>query len=108
MLLQPFIENAIWHGLRYKEEKGYLKLQLQAVAENTLKISISDNGIGRRRSAEIKTKHQKKQRSQGMENIRKRIAILNDMYGDEIRVSVSDLEEDGSGTLVVLTLKKKE
>ena len=108
MLLQPFIENAIWHGLRYKEEKGYLRIQLQAVADNTLEISISDNGIGRRRSAEIKTKHQKKQRSQGMENIRKRIAILNDMYGDEIRVSVSDLEKDGSGTLVVLTLKKKE
>lgn len=106
MLLQPFIENAIWHGLRYKEEKGYLKVQLEA-ADSTLKIQIIDNGIGRSRSAELKTGNQMKQRSQGMENIRKRIAILNSMYPDELAVSVNDLEEDGSGTLVELTIKKK-
>lgn len=105
MLLQPFIENAIWHGLRYKKDKGYLKVQLSA-ADHTLKIRISDNGIGRRRSAELKTGNQMKQRSQGMENIRKRIAILNDMYQDEITVTVNDLEDDGSGTLVELTIKK--
>ncbi len=105
MLLQPFIENAIWHGLRYKEEKGYLKIQFKTV-DNTLKIQISDNGIGRGRSAELKTGNQMKQRSQGMENIRKRIAILNSMYPDELSVSVNDLEEDGSGTLVELTIKK--
>lgn len=105
MLLQPFIENAIWHGLRYKEEKGYLKVQLKAV-DSTLRIQIIDNGIGRSRSAELKTGNQRKQRSQGMENIRKRIAILNSMYPDELAVSVNDLEEDGSGTLVELTIKK--
>jgi len=54
----------------------------------------------------LKTGNQMKQRSQGMENIRKRIAILNDMYQDEITVTVNDLEDDGSGTLVELTIKK--
>lgn len=105
MLLQPFIENAIWHGLRYKKNKGYLKVQLEAAGQ-TLKIRIIDNGIGRRRSAELKTGNQMKQRSQGMENIRKRIAILNEMHRDVITVTVNDLEDDGSGTLVELTIKK--
>jgi hypothetical protein len=42
-----------------------------------------------------------------MENIRKRIGILNDMYGDAIAVKVEDLNSDGTGTWVTLTLKKK-
>ncbi len=106
MLLQPYIENAIWHGLRYKEEKGYLEVALQAGDGDTLRISITDDGIGRRRSAALKTPHQKKQGSRGMENIRKRIGILNDMYGGAIGLTVTDLEPGGKGTRVVLTLKK--
>lgn len=106
MLLQPYIENAIWHGLRYKEEKGLLEVSVRSKAENQLEICISDNGIGRTRSAELKTAHQKKQRSKGMGNIRQRVAILNDMYKNKVAVTISDLQKDGSGTKVVFTLKK--
>lgn len=108
MLLQPYLENAIWHGLRYREDKGRLQVGLEETGPGSLQISITDNGIGRRRSAELKTGQQKKQRSRAMENIRKRIGILNDMYGDRIAVAVEDLEADGSGTRVILTLKKQE
>jgi tetratricopeptide (TPR) repeat protein len=107
MLLQPYVENAIWHGLRYRENKGFLKINLETLPQDTLRIAIVDNGIGRQHSARVKTKHQKKQRSQAMENIRKRIGILNDMYGDAIAVKVEDLNSDGTGTRVTLTLKKK-
>ncbi len=106
MLLQPYIENAIWHGLRYRKEKGHLKISITQKEEDAISISIQDDGIGRKRSLEMKTKNQLKQKSKGMSTIKNRIAILNDMYQDKIAVQISDLNEDGSGTKVELTLKK--
>lgn len=106
MLLQPYIENAIWHGLRYKEEKGFLKINVKNLTEDLLLIEVLDNGIGRKKSKELKTKNQMKQRSKGMGNIKKRVAILNDMYKNKVDVSISDLYEDETGTKVILKLKK--
>ena len=108
MLLQPYVENAVWHGLRYKENKGYLKLSLEEIDQNTLIVTIEDNGIGRKRSAALKTSHQKDHNSKGMGNIDKRIAILNSMYRDKIEVKIEDLNSDGSGTRVKLTLHKRK
>lgn len=107
MLLQPYIENAIWHGLRYKEEKGFLHINLNQKNKDSVEITIKDNGIGRKKSAQLKTQNQKKQKSKGMGNIKKRVAILNDMYKDKVSVQISDLENNGSGTLVRFTLKKR-
>lgn len=107
MLLQPYIENAIWHGLRYKEEKGFLKIGVRQVTNDMLEIRIEDNGIGRKKSAELKTTNQKKQKSKGMGNIQKRIQILNDMYKNRVEVSISDLNNDQTGTRVSLKLKKQ-
>ncbi|RYC50466.1 histidine kinase [Flagellimonas olearia] len=106
MLLQPYIENAIWHGLRYKEDKGFLKIAVQQLGNDLLEITIVDNGIGRKKSAELKTNNQKKQKSKGMGNIKKRIHILNDMYKNKVDVSITDLNEDQTGTKVSLKLKK--
>ena len=105
MLLQPYIENAIWHGLRYREEKGLLEVSVRSKGDDTLEICISDDGIGRRKSVELKTHHQKKNRSKGMGNIKQRVAILNDMNKNKVSVNISDLNKDGSGTKVVFTLK---
>ena len=106
MLLQPYIENSIWHGLRYKTEKGFLTIELKQKDKETLEITITDDGIGRKKSAALKTMNQKKQKSKGMGNIKKRVAILNDMYKDKIDVRISDLNVDGTGTKVIFTLKK--
>ena len=107
MLLQPYIENAIWHGLRYKEDHGKLEVRIEQRDSDSLAVIIEDNGVGRKRSQELKTKNQLKQKSKGMSTIKKRIGILNDMYQDRISVSVEDLFEDGTGTKVELLLKRK-
>jgi len=107
MLLQPYVENAVWHGLRYKKEKGTLKISIQQLNENSIFIKILDDGIGRKKSKELKTLHQKKQQSKGMDNINRRVAILNEMYQDKIDVYITDLNENSTGTKVVVTLKKE-
>ena len=107
MLLQPYIENAVWHGLRYKSEKGQLYIHIASKALDEITITISDDGIGRERSKALKTDHQKKQNSKGMGNIKKRVAILNEMYKDKVDVFVEDFQDiEDSGTKVIVTLKK--
>jgi two-component system LytT family sensor kinase len=106
MLLQPYIENAIWHGLRYKKEKGTLGVNLEYVDTNSIRIIIEDDGIGRKKSATLKTQNQKKQKSKAMGNIGKRIAILNNMYKNKVDVHITDLNTNGSGTRVLFTLNK--
>ncbi|MEH6618768.1 histidine kinase [Maribacter arcticus] len=108
MLLQPYIENAIWHGLRYRETKGLLSVSIKQNGSKSIAICITDNGIGRKKSTSIKTQNQKKQKSKGMGIIKKRVAILNDMYADKVDIEISDLEIDGSGTKVLFILKKEK
>lgn len=105
MLLQPIIENAVWHGLRYKDEKGFLNIAF-AKANNTLTVTITDNGIGRDKSKAIKTTHQKKRSSKGLGNIDNRVALLNELHDAEITVNVSDAGMTPDvGTKVVVTIK---
>jgi tetratricopeptide (TPR) repeat protein len=106
MLLQPYVENAVWHGLRYKEEKGLLNIDFKKIDAKTVKITIQDDGIGRTKSKEFKTENQKKQKSKGMGNTQKRISILNQMYKDKVDVTVENVFENSEGTRVELILKK--
>ena len=105
MLIQPFIENAIWHGIRYKEGKG--KLVVKLLAENDgLKMVIEDNGIGRKRSKALKTENQSQQKSTGMKNTKDRINLINDTYNSKIRLNIADLEGEITGTRVEVFLPK--
>ncbi len=104
MLLQPYIENAVWHGLRYKESKGKLKLEMRKNSHG-MQVEITDNGIGRKRSAELKTINQKKQSSTGLKNIQERLSILNKVYKSHYRVEIGDLDvAEGTGTRVLITI----
>ncbi|MGB5238857.1 MAG: histidine kinase [Flavobacteriaceae bacterium] len=106
MLLQPYVENAVWHGLRYKEDKGLLAVRVNK-EKDQLQIIIEDNGIGRKQSAKLKTRHQSDQKSTAMNNIKDRLKILNKMGKHKIGVEVSDLKKDGTGTHVLVTLRNK-
>ena len=105
MLIQPYVENAVWHGLRYKEEKGFLKLKLSQTADHLL-IEIEDNGIGRERSQALKTRHQKAQKSTGLKNTEERLKIINELYKKEVKVSIADLDPSAEdvGTRVEIKL----
>jgi tetratricopeptide (TPR) repeat protein len=107
MLMQPYVENAIWHGLRYKETKGELKVQINTEGQD-LSILITDDGIGRKRSQEIKTKHQNKHNSTGIKNTEKRIELIREVYGQNYQVEISDLsaKEKDVGTRVALLISK--
>ncbi len=107
MLLQPYIENAVWHGLRYKKTKGRLDIEIKQKRDNEIAIIITDDGIGRKKSKALKTNHQQKQNSKGMGNIKKRVSILNAMYKDKVDVAIDDFhDQEDAGTKVVVTLKK--
>lgn len=103
MLIQPFLENAVWHGLRYRADKGFLKLSFEK-SESHLKILIEDNGIGIEESKKQKTQHQKTREGRGMKNTLERIQLLNDLYKKEITCSVKD-KENNSGVLVTIQFK---
>ena len=107
MLLQPYVENAVWHGLRYKKTKGHLEISITQTKKDEITITITDDGIGREKSKALKTEHQQKQNSKGMGNIKKRVSVLNAMYKDKVDVLIDNFKvEKDTGTKVVVTLKK--
>ncbi len=108
MIIQPFIENAVWHGLRYTEDSGLLCVNFSQNKGN-LVVSIIDNGIGRKKSQEIKTKNQRQQHSTGMKNIETRLGIMNELFRTTIRAEVRDAFPDAKnpGTRVELVIPKK-
>jgi sensor histidine kinase YesM len=102
MLIQPHLENAIWHGLRYKETKGLLVLSIKN-KKSFIEISIDDNGIGIEKSNAIKTQNQKIHQSIGLQNIKERTKLLNDLYKVDISFAVINKVNDG-GTIVTLKI----
>ena len=107
MIIQPFLENAIWHGLRYVDGKGWLRIHF-ADGREGLTVTITDNGIGRTKSLELKTRNQKMQSSTGMENIENRIRIMNELFKTSIQTKVSDAMQGAAnpGTKVSLFIPK--
>lgn len=103
--MQPYVENAILHGLNPKPEKGKLTIRLSS-KNNFLICTIADNGIGREKASEIRrTMPVKKYKSLGMKITEDRLRILNEINNSQLSVSITDLkDEDGKalGTMVEL------
>jgi LytS/YehU family sensor histidine kinase len=106
LIIQPYAENAIWHGLMHKKERGHLEIELSQV-DDRLYCTITDDGIGRKRAAELKSKSGQSHKSMGMRITADRIALLQQQRLIHASMQVNDLVlPDGSagGTEVILKL----
>jgi LytS/YehU family sensor histidine kinase len=102
MLIQPFVENSIKHGLLQKAGKGRLKISMSLDENSELVVEVEDDGIGIDRADELKKNSKLLYTSRGKELTLKRIKLLNEM-GYDIRVGI---ESSGSGTKVTLKIKQ--
>ncbi len=109
MLIQPYIENAIWHGLRYKEALGHLRVAFRQEGGKLIGI-VEDDGIGRARSQELKTKNQRTHTSTGLKNTAQRVELINSLYGKRVSVSMANLDDgqEDCGTRVEIVIPYKE
>ena len=107
LLVQPFVENAVWHGLMHKEERGSLTISFSANGD-LLTCVVRDNGIGRKYAAQLKSKSVEKHKSMGMQITAERMALLSGMDTTRPFFAIEDLyDEHGepAGTQVTLTVK---
>ncbi len=111
MLIQPFLENAIWHGLMHMEKEGgkegKVKLHFELMEEK-LKVTIEDNGIGRVASDVLKkNKTNTHKESMGMKITENRIEMINKLYNADASLVINDLYDQqgqAAGTKVILTI----
>lgn len=114
MMLQPFAENAIWHGLIPKQGPKTLRIEFKLLTQDVLTCTVADNGIGRKAAQLIKgerPKNGKEGQSKGMSLVYNRLAILEKKYGKEFSVKVIDRENgqhESEGTLVELNIPINE
>ena len=103
MILQPYIENAIWHGLSHKTSDKKLQVRITKTA-GAIQYEIEDNGVGRKRSAEMKSLFRKEHKSKGMELLSRRFKLLSKELGADIVTNYEDVMSNGevSGTLVTI------
>lgn len=107
LLMQPFVENAIWHGLLHKETGGMVTIRVQQPEESKLRVLIIDNGIGRSAAAALQSKSAQRHKSFGLRVTLERIQAVNELYQTNTRVEIRDvLNPDGSagGTEVMLEI----
>ncbi|MCB9301261.1 MAG: histidine kinase [Lewinellaceae bacterium] len=107
MLVQPYVENAIWHGLMHKEsEDCYLWVRVFERGDRLI-IEVEDNGIGREMARQLKSKSATLHKSHGMKVTAERIGLINEIYEARAEVQITDLKDEqgnAAGTKVTLSL----
>lgn len=91
MILQPFVENAIWHGLLHKKEQGTLHIVFEQKGDRLL-CTIQDDGIGRDRSAAIKQQNGQTHHSRGLQITRDRLSLYNSRFNMDASFEIVDLK----------------
>jgi ligand-binding sensor domain-containing protein/putative methionine-R-sulfoxide reductase with GAF domain len=108
MLIQPFAENSLKHGLAAKEGEKKLSIHFKLMSETQVLAIITDNGIGRQKAQELKEQQQKflPHQSRGIELIKERLQLLHTPAGEELIVfhDLKDAEGRATGTLVEVKL----
>jgi len=106
MLIQPYVENAITHGLMNKEDNGYILVKMEQ-KEDSILCTIEDNGIGRKRSRELQMEKNQNHVSLGTSITENRLRLVHEVYGKNMKVKYTDLvDEKGKacGTRVEISI----
>ncbi len=108
-ILQPLLENSIWHGFSHKEDKCSLTVSIKLI-KKTILCEIQDNGIGRAKAEEFRRKFGKDHKSTGITNIKKRLKLISRLENRRASLNIDDLtDENGNstGTKVIIILPYK-
>lgn len=96
MVLQPFVENAIWHGLMHKDSEGHIRIAVKE-DKDALLCTIEDNGVGRGKSKELQQKDEVKTKSLGIKITEERLRLMNKLKMDDL-IRIVDLQDHGEAT----------
>lgn len=105
LILQPFLENALWHGLSSKKSDKKISLNINQDLKDFVKVTITDNGIGREASEAINSKRFLKRKSVGITITKARLANFSKNYTEEYILEIIDLVDDlnqPEGTKIVV------
>ncbi len=103
LLIQPYVENAIWHGLLHQPEGGKLEVRVSCPEDGMLLVEIEDNGIGRARSAELKSKSAATRKSLGTRLTENRLELLTkqaQLHASATTIDKTNPQGEPAGTLV--------
>ena len=107
MLLQPYIENAIWHGIKPKEEGGHVKVFVER-DQKILRCIVEDNGIGRAAAQKQKEQSVLKQKSMGMKITQQRLRALGRVKGKALEIEdLTHADGSAAGTRIIIQLPYK-
>jgi ligand-binding sensor domain-containing protein/putative methionine-R-sulfoxide reductase with GAF domain len=109
LMVQPFVENAIWHGLLHKEGEKKLKIEFVNHSDDHLTCTIEDNGVGRSNAAAIQQQKisSKIHESKGIGIIEERLKLLQQKTGKPAHVEIKDMfdaQQHAAGTKVIITI----
>jgi hypothetical protein len=106
ILIQPFVENAINHGLFHKKEKGLLTIEFAEDDQGMLICTIKDDGVGRSKASLMKQLSNRTHKSRGMQIVRERLEVLQHVDEISIILTVDDHfpEKENSGTIVKIKI----
>ncbi|MFL0353107.1 tetratricopeptide repeat protein [Xanthomarina sp. GH4-25] len=109
LILQPFLENALWHGLSSKTGEKNIQLHVSQKDSDYITITITDNGVGRSVSEKIKSQKKLKRKSVGINITKARLANFSKGFTNDYKIDIEDLFENNkpSGTKVIVNIPIK-
>lgn len=105
-MIQPFVENAIWHGVRNLEERqGHVTIEIIQTGPERLQCIVEDDGVGRKRASMLKTRAND-HRSRGIDLVRERLRVFNALSKGDLKVVFDDIfpDREETGTRVIIDL----
>ena len=106
LITQPFLENAVWHGLSLKKEGRQLRMEVKKATDTQIQIDIIDNGVGRKKSQALKKNKLLKRESLGIKLSEERLKHFSEKFESPYSISFTDLyqNDEPAGTKVTLII----